>query len=530
MSHPSISESSSTGEAAAEGAVYGRRSVLLPTAEQSAAIDARAREEAGVPERVLMENAGRSAALVLERRFPRGRVVVVAGSGNNGGDALVLARTLRAWGRPAVVVAASERTPPASLAHDFDIEVGPWQTAAAAVASADVVVDGILGTGATGAPRAPASDIIAAIRAAGRPVFALDLPSGVDATTGRIEGEAIDAAVTVTFGAPKLGLMLHPARGRCGRLIAVEIGFPPATDADADAALITPEWAAAKLPRRPANAHKGTSGRLLVLAGGPGMAGAAAITADAARRAGAGLVRLVSPESNRTILQTAVPEATFLDRDLMASDDLDGMTAAVAGPGLGTEEAARRALSVVLAAGADMPVALDADALNVLARDAEMLKRAASRRPMVITPHPREMGRLLSCTTEEVVGDAIGAAREACTRFGCVVLLKGQPSVVASPGEPVLVNTAGSSDVAAGGMGDQLAGVIGAFLAAGLLPRDAAAAALYFSARAADLAAMGRSLGPRDVSAHLSRAFASPGADAPLDGLPFITFDQPPRW
>lgn len=510
--------------------VFGRALVPLLTAEESAAADREARERAGVPERVLMENAGRSAALVLGHIAPSGRVLVLAGAGHNGGDGLVLARTLRAWGRDVEVVAIGSQPPDAALAHGFPLDVRD-DDATDTLAAADVIVDAMLGTGARGAPRGGAAAWIEAANGSERPIVALDLPSGVDGTTGRIEGEAIRAVATVTFGWPKIGLLLHPARACCGRLIAVEIGFPPLDAIAAHGALaVTPAWAAARLRERPPDAHKGSAGSLLVLAGHHGMAGAAALAGESARRAGAGHVRIATVEANRAIVQMLVPEATFLDRDRLAETDLRGITGVVAGPGLGTDPDARDALAAALDVTGTSPVLLDADAINLLAREPEALHALCAARPVVLTPHPGEMGRLLHMATDEVTADAPAAARLAAERFGCAVLLKGQPSLVASPGQPLLVNTTGSSDVAAAGMGDQLAGIIGALLASGMGARDAAAAGLFYGSRAADLAALGRSLGPRDVAANLHLAFTDPGATASPSGFDFVTFDQPQRW
>jgi ADP-dependent NAD(P)H-hydrate dehydratase / NAD(P)H-hydrate epimerase len=511
--------------------VFGLAALPLPTAAESAAADRAARERAGVPERVLMENAGRAAALVVAALFRPGRVAVLAGGGNNGGDALVVARTLRTWGHAVTVFGAASRAPAAELAHGWDVTVATMSPEAARLDSAAVIVDGVLGTGTRGAPRAAAAEWIEAANASGRPIVALDLPSGVDATTGRVPGAAIRAAATVTFGWPKVGLLLHPARAHCGRLLAVEIGFPPLDAIDgAQAEAITPAWAAERLPARPPDAHKGTAGRLLILAGSAGMAGAAALAGVAARRAGAGLVRIASAEANRAILQSLVPEATFLDRTQLADADVGSMDGLAAGPGLGTDDVAWDALTAALAATGTLPMLLDADALNLLAREPDRLRALAGERPVVITPHPREMARLLAVETEAVTADAPAAAREAAARFGCTVLLKGQPSLIATPGTRLLVNTSGSSDLATGGMGDQLSGVIGAFLAAGLDARTAAGVGLFLSGRAADLCGLGRSLGPRDVSETFARALADPGARRPPRGLPFVTFDQPARW
>jgi NAD(P)H-hydrate epimerase len=501
------------------------------TPEEAAALDAAARERHDVPERVLMESAGRAAALVLDRLFPRGRVAVAAGSGNNGGDALVVARVLSAWGRDVTVISAGAKHPDPALRHGFDVRVGDPDDEPAIFTAADVIVDGILGTGSRGAPREPAAGVIEAMNASGRPILALDLPSGVDAGSGDVEGLAVRAAVTVTFGWPKLGLMFHPARTRCGRLIAVEIGFPPLHAAGPDAALlITPDWAAERLPGRPPSAHKGTSGRLLMLAGTDGMAGAAVIAARAAQRAGVGLIHVASTAANRVILQTAVQEAIFADRSALAEWDSADAHALVAGPGIGTDDAAARALDAALDATPGVRTVLDADALNLFARTADRLGDIAQHRDLVITPHPGELGRLLDVPVAAIVDDPAAAAREAAARFGCSVLLKGQPSIVASPGQPLLVSSVGSSDVATAGMGDQLSGVIGAMLAAGLSAREAAGVALFYSGRAADLAGRGRSLGPADVSETLRDAFGRPGSRRNPTGLPFVIFDQPARW
>jgi NAD(P)H-hydrate epimerase len=512
--------------------VWGVASVPLLTVVEATAVDRAARERQGVPERVLMENAGRSAAQVLARLFPDGPVVAAVGAGNNGGDALVLLRTLASWGREVAYVQAGTRPPDAALLHGHRVDALPAEDAAAAFRRAAVLVDGILGTGSRGAPRAPAAQVIEALNESGRPVVALDLPSGVDATTGEVPGIAVRASVTVSFGWPKTGLLLQPARAHCGRLVVVEIGFPPYGPERPGAELITPGWAEARLRPRAPDAHKTSVGRLLVLAGRAGMAGAAAISARGALRAGAGLVRIASPDANRQILQTLAPEAVFADRgdDAALRAAAEGCEAVLAGPGLGLDDGARRALDTVLEATAGKPVLLDADALTLLAaRGGDALARLGGERPTVLTPHPGEMSRLTGRNVAEIRRDPLESARALAGASGCVVLLKGLPSVVGAPGEPVLVNTVGSSDLATAGMGDQLAGVIGALLAVGHDARTAAALGVFYSARAADLAARGRALSPLDVCEHLHRAFATPGARRPPLGLPFVTFDQPPR-
>ncbi|MBR9989050.1 MAG: NAD(P)H-hydrate dehydratase [Gemmatimonadetes bacterium] len=508
--------------------VFGRQHVPLPTSTEAAAADRTAHQRYHVPDRVLMESAGRAAALVLQRLHPRGRIVGVAGSGHNGGDLLVMLRVLRAWGRDVAVIAAGSSPPDVTLLHGDHLEIVASDNAGDALAHADVIVDGMLGTGAQGSPRARIGDWIRRVNEAAAPVLSLDLPSGVDATTGGASGTVVQADATVTFGWPKLGLMLQPARGYCGRLIAVEIGFPQGC-VETNAHLITPDYVRAHLRPRGALAHKGSVGRLLVLAGHEGMAGAAAIAARAAIRAGAGLVRIASPSANRIVLQTLVPEATFLDSGALTAGDLEPMHALVAGPGLGTHESARASLADALSAMKGKPALLDADALNMHAGRQAALRDIAAATPLVITPHARELSRLTNDPLDRVLADMPGAARAAADALGCVVLLKGQPSLIARPGRGLLVNCVGSSDTAAAGMGDQLAGTIGALLASGCEPYEAAALGLFLSGRAADLAGLGRSLTPSDVSEHLASAMADPGSTSSLLDLPFVTFDQAAR-
>ncbi len=511
--------------------VWGREHVPLVTAAEAADLDRAADERHGVPGSVLMESAGRAAAAVIERLHPRGPVAVVAGGGNNGGDAVVVARTLLAWGRDVRLFSAGSTQPDLHLLHGFDLAIQPAEALTASLHAEAVLIDGLLGTGTQGPPRSLASAVIQTMNASGVPIVALDLPSGVDGTTGAVPGEAVRASATITFGWPKLGTLLQPARAHCGRLIAVEIGFPPHTPTGvAGAALITPAWAAARLPPRPPDAHKGTAGRLLILSGREGMGGAAAIAAEAASRAGAGLVRVASHASNRVVIHKLVPEATFVDREVLGPGDTDAVHALLAGPGIGTDATARQTLDRALQQTAGHPVVLDADALNLLAQDDGALRAIAAARDTVITPHAMELSRLTGESVGLITGDPVRAARAASETFGCTVLLKGQPSLIAARDRPLLVNSTGSSDLATAGMGDQLAGAIGAMLAAGLPGRDAAAVALFFCGRAADLAGLGRSLSPRDVSAHLADAFRWPMPRRLPLRLPFVTFDQPARW
>ncbi|MGH7476503.1 MAG: NAD(P)H-hydrate dehydratase [Longimicrobiales bacterium] len=512
--------------------VFGVEHVAALTATEAASLDRSAREEREIPERVLMESAGRAAALILHRAFPRGRVLVLAGSGHNGGDALIVARTLHSWGRDVAWIAAGSQPPPAALTHGHALRQLTVEELADGRADVDVLVDGLLGTGAAGAPRGAVLTAIQAINASRRPVLALDIPSGIDPTTGEVPGESVRAALTVSFGQPKIGTLHEPARSCCGRLIAVEIGLPPLTQAQPEAVLITPEWVRRRLPVRAPDAHKNSVGQVLIVAGREGVAGAAALTGLGALRAGAGFVRIASPAANRTILQAALPEAVFVDRhDETALGEAAAAAAAiVAGPGIGTDAAAGVALRTLDEAAPDRPLVLDADALNVIGRDTDHFSRLAARRAVVLTPHPGEMSRIVGAAAREIAQRLPRFARDLAEATGCVVLLKGQPSVVAGREPPVLINTCGSSDVASAGMGDLLSGVIGALLAQRLAAPQAAAVGVFLSSRAGDLARRGPSLTPRDVADQLHRAWSDPGRRKPPFDLPFILFDQARRW
>ncbi len=509
-------------------AVYGREHVALLTAEEAAALDRRA-QEGGIPERALMENAGRAAAQVIHRLYPEGRVVAVVGSGNNGGDAMVALRSLRLWGREVAYVPVGSSDPDPALSAGLDLPRVDRDGAAAALAGAGVIVDGILGTGVSGAPREPAATVIRRMNEAGPPMVALDIPSGVDPTTGEIPGEAVDAAATIMFGWPKSGGLFQPGRQRCGRILAVEIGFPPMRDDEYRAALITPDWARTRLPYRPPDAHKNAVGRVVIAAGRKGMAGAAVIAAHSAMRAGAGYCRVVSEEANRTIVQGTVPASLFVDRADPGAirEAIDNADAVLVGPAIGTGDSGRGLLALIVDVLGDRGLVLDADALTILAEQGGIDALGART---LLTPHPGEMARLTGRSIAEIQADPMDAARSFADANGVTVLLKGAPSVVATPRMPVLVAALGSSDLATAAMGDQLGGLATAFLAAGATAAHAAGLALLYGGRAAELAGRGRSLTPMDVAHRMHQAFDDPGPTSPPTALPFVVFDQPPRW
>lgn len=544
---------------------FSRGSVRAQTASEAASFDRRAIEGSGVPQPVLMENAGRSAAMIARAIYRGSEAVALVGSGNNGGDALVALRSLVAWGWSARAVLVADRSADDPLLHGWPVEVSSDRDLDddrldALLRPADLVLDGVLGTGVRGAPRERQARVIERLNASGRPVVALDVPSGVDATTGGVPGVAVEASLTVSFGAPKLGALLHPAHARVGRHVAVEIGFPPLEPADASAIVATPAWARAHRPLREPDTHKNRVGRVVVVGGGVGMAGAVILCARAAFRAGAGLVQVASVDANREAIQCALPEAIFVDAgdDHALASALEEADAVAVGPGLGTDPAAADELRRVVERGG-APLLLDADALNLAAAGEIDLDGLAAGRPVLVTPHPGEMARLLDgvgahdraaagegggTDQASVAGDGGGrrsrpeTARLASERFGCAVLYKGAPSLVAAPDRPLAVDTQSSSDLAVAGMGDTLTGVCAALMGQGVDPATAGALGLYLTGRAARLADRGAGLVPSDVAQTVPEVLAelaeTPGdeggagyGDTDLD-LPFVIFDADP--
>lgn len=523
----------------------------VPTGGEAADFDARAQARHGIAGGVLMESAGRAAASVVERllrtRLPSsagGPVVVLAGAGKNGGDGVVLARTLQARGRRVHLFLHPDRASEDPLLHGhlLPVELLPGSPAglpALLDARAPVlVVDALLGTGPTSAPREPVAGWVEALRswveARSVPVVALDLPTGVVANTGAVPGAVLPATWTLAFGAPKLGTLLHPGRGVAGSLVVLEIGFPPWMPGDAGAALLTPGWARAHLPARPLDTHKNAVGRLLLLAGGEGMAGAALLAARGALRTGVGMLRVVCHPGHRALLLDPLPEAIVLDPDddEALGEALATSDAVVAGPGMGLDPGTgpARALLHILSRWQETRgseargLLLDADALTLLGRGdlGQTFPVAPSR--LLLTPHPGEMARILPPeggeSGTEGHGWAGNRAREGARRWKGACLLKGAPSLVAGAGSeegaPLLLSASGGSAFARGGMGDVLAGVAGALLARGCTARVAGGLALHLTGEAAEASGKGpNSLLPSDLVAGLPPVIEACAEPAP---------------
>jgi ADP-dependent NAD(P)H-hydrate dehydratase / NAD(P)H-hydrate epimerase len=494
--------------------------VLSP--DEASALD-RAAEGRGIGVSALMERAGfelASAALDLGGGAYGRRFVVVCGKGNNGGDGWVAARVLANAGAAVTVVALADAGDgPAAekraLASRSTVRVRALEALDRELARSDVVVDAIFGTGFGGVAEGAFAEAIGAVVACERPVVAADIPSGVAGATGAVEGAAVRADVTVTFGAPKLGNVLLPGAALGGVLEIADIGFPPDL-VRSDVGLVERADVAAWLPARRLDTHKRDAGYAVVVGGSSVMAGAVTLSTASAYRAGAGLVAFAVPEPILRVVQEQVREAVAIPLPATdagstsgGSDRLDDVLeqadALAIGPGMTTADATASFVRD-LVRRARVPVVVDADGLNAFVGRIDELASAAT--PIVLTPHGGEFARLAGTDAADVERDRIGAARRLAARTGCVVLLKGSRTVIAEPGGSVRINATGGPFLATGGTGDVLTGVIAGFLARGVEPFDAASGAAYVHGLAGTLAAEASGDGTTagDVSDRVARA------------------------
>jgi hydroxyethylthiazole kinase-like uncharacterized protein yjeF len=442
------------------------RPTAIYSAAQVRALDAWEIEKRRVPGFTLMTRAAEGALKLLRARWPQARrVAVVCGAGNNGGDGYVLARLAQAAGLEALVLAA---TPPDQLAGDARRAQEEWLAAGGrahpfagdALSGSDVVVDGLLGIGLKGAPRAETLAVIRAINAAHRPVLALDIPSGVDADTGAVHEAAVRAEITLSFVGFKSGLFLGDGPEHAGVVLLDDLGIVAPAQPQFAPLLrrIDESEIGAALPPRRRDTHKGESGRVLLVGGGAGMPGALRLAGAAALRVGAGLVTVAGLPENLVAVSAAVPELIYLPTSSVTSLDAAIRAADVLaiGPGLGQGDWAQRLWTQALRA-AGVPAVVDADALNLLALDPVKLPPG-----WIITPHPGEAARLLGVQIPEVQRDRLGAVRELAARYGAVAVLKGAGTLVASAGADADISICerGNPGMATAGMGDVLTGVI----------------------------------------------------------------------
>ncbi|MBS4021628.1 MAG: NAD(P)H-hydrate dehydratase [Dethiobacter sp.] len=482
----------------------------IVTANQMREIDRRAIAEFAIPGIILMENAGLRVVEAARDLAPKQKVIILAGPGNNGGDGLVAARHLSKKTKVSVWLAAlpqdyrgdalSNLTMLQRLGHPFRLLADDGGIAAleGELEGAGLVIDAMLGTGTSRAVSGVLAAAISAVNRCGRPVLSVDIPSGICADSGRVLGEAVRASFTVTFGLPKRGLLLFPGADHTGRLEVVDIGLPPQLLTGHGFELLTEAAVCGLLRSREPDSHKGTFGTVLLVAGSPGMTGAAVLAARAALRGGAGLVTAACPRCVQPVIAAMVAEATTLplpdnnhgrlraDALFLLREKWQSSNVVAVGPGLSTDANIMPLLAGILSE-CGLPVVLDADALTALARHPKL---AESREAdTVITPHPGEAARLLGCSVAEVQSDRPGAALSLAKRYRAVAVLKGAHTLVAAPDGSLALNTTGNSGMATGGSGDVLTGLLAALLAQGLAPFDAARAAVYLHGVAGDQAA-----------------------------------------
>ncbi len=485
----------------------------LLTAARMRELDRQAIEDIGVPGVVLMENAGRGAVDSLCRRWSQlfpGPILILAGKGNNGGDGYVMARHLmnRGWQVRVVILTGADTITGDALINlkvlqqmRGQVSFAPDDAALAQTLAKHqdvrLIVDALFGTGLASEVRGRYAEAIDWINASGLPVLAVDIPSGVDTTTGKVLGKAVRADLTTTFAAPKLGQVIYPGADLVGNLETVDIGMPAMLLAEAADEFIWVDAAAAAawLPERPITGHKGTFGHLLVVAGSAGKTGAAALTAEGGLRIGCGLVTLACPVSTQEVLAgklTEVMTSALAEVDgalsLQALDQIHLLwadkKALAIGPGIGQSEETC-ALVRRLVRECPLPMVIDADGLNALGSRPEFL-RECSNLQAILTPHPGEMARLIDASVAQVEADRIGTARRFALEYGVTLVLKGARTVVALPDGRVRVNASGNPGMASGGMGDALTGILGGFLAQGLKPEIAAPLGVYLHGAAAD--------------------------------------------
>ncbi len=490
--------------------------VKLLKADEMKAIDRQASSEYGIPSIILMENAGLRTLEVIEEILGESKnksIIILAGKGNNGGDGLVIARHLLNSGAAVQVFLtgkADEFTADSRLNHDILVRMGACilplmsdedlDRLMLSLMNADLIVDALYGIGFKGSLGQFESRVVKMVNWCRAPVVAVDIPSGVEADTGKVHGLAVQASHTVTFALPKIGLVLEPGKEYVGTLSVADISIPAVLLADSAIRtnLINEQMVKTLFKPRVADSHKGTYGHALLIGGSPGMTGAVMMASLAALRTGAGLVTAAVPASLAAVVDSSLMEvmtaplaetgqsAIALDA-LPAIENLLGTVSVCAiGPGMSRYPEAGAVIRFVLER-AGVPVVIDADGLNALQDDITILKDRQV--PVVLTPHPGEMARLAGKSIEEIQSDRVEFARSFAREWGVSLVLKGDKTVVANPAGEVYINISGNPGMATAGSGDVLCGIIAGLVAQGLKPQEAAFAGVYLHGLAGDLAA-----------------------------------------
>ncbi len=478
------------------------------TVQQMRAMDQSAIDHYGIPELVLMENAGLAAYRVLTERWglPGGRTLVCCGAGNNGGDGFVVARKILSDGGHPIALLLGDPSRYRGAAHaNFDIlnrlgaEVVNFKDLAqtrALIASADLIVDGIFGTGLSKPVRGHYAEVIAAINASGKPVLSLDIPSGISGDSGQVLGVAVRADATVTFGLPKVGNLLYPGADHGGACYVTRISFPPALTRAPELTIAVNQ--PPPLPARNPAGHKGTFGDVLFVAGAAGYYGAPYLAAMAFLKAGGGYSRLAAPASVVPVIAAQGNEIVFhpqaetpagrlaYSNKAALQERIGQVDMLVMGPGLALDDETAR-LVAELAQTADLPLLLDGDALTMLSRSSGVL--ATRRAGTVLTPHWGEMSRLTGVTIDTLTSDPVGHLQAAARQFQAIIVLKGAASMIGFPDGRVFINRSGCDAMATAGSGDVLTGAIAAMYGLGLTLEDAVCKGVFVHGLAGELAA-----------------------------------------
>ncbi len=482
--------------------------------EEMREVDRISIEKYGIPGVVLMENAG-SAVVdeIMKTEKPVESVLILCGTGNNGGDGFVIARHLHnanvkirvfIVGQPKDISGDAELN--YQVLRKLDIQIdnvndhGGLMKLEKLIPAQDVVVDAIFGTGLVDAVQGIHEGVIDIVNRLSKYTVSVDVPSGVSGNTGKIMGVAVKAHKTVTFALPKIGNILYPGADYNGQLVIRQIGLPikAIQEVGMKHHIVTREHILKLLPDRPQNSHKGTYGKANIIAGSSGMTGAAILTCKAALRSGLGLLKLYIPESLNLLITTSVPEVVTIPLNEMRRgvininqiskiiEESEGVDVVAIGPGCGTasemSELVRQMIDRV-----SCPMVIDADGLNVLSKNVSWLENKKSE--IVLTPHPGEMARLAGITIDEVTENPIDTALKFATAYGVVVVLKSSRTIIATPQGEIFVNLTGNSGMATAGSGDVLTGIITGFIAQGMAPREASILSVYIHGRAGDIMA-----------------------------------------
>lgn len=490
----------------------------LVNGAQMKAIDTYSMEKIGIPSLVLMENAATQTVQFLERHISKEDIILVfCGPGNNGGDGLAIARILLNHGYQVDVFFAGEKEQMTPETHQQmqmieNLDILVWNSLTEIkLSNYTVLVDALLGIGLSYNLQDPYVEIVEEINRHKGPVYAVDIPSGIAADDGKVKGTAVKADYTVTFGIAKIGHVLYPGAEYCGELVVTDSGFPPvAVDAVSSNCVTYDKTDLDKLPKRKDYSNKGTFGKVLVIAGSENMSGAAYLSAKAAYRTGAGLVEILTPEANRTILQIQIPEAilTSYDPELLSERSekekikrtVEQASHVIIGPGIGTSKASHELLDLVTLY-LDAPVVFDADAINLTAayyntfplmrnKSGVRISEFSQSLPpgSIITPHLKELARLLDRNVKEIQQDLLGTTNVCTYDSELVFVVKDARTIVAHEDQRY-INTSGNSGMSTGGTGDVLTGILAGLLAQGMEPFEAAKLGVYIHGLAGDYAA-----------------------------------------